>query len=79
MFAPHFVWAHYEHHRWPVIPCHRLLDARTTDTSVPVLSFSELLDHFATPAFERIGLEPLPPRGRSEDLRQTDGRGAQVA
>jgi fatty acid desaturase len=76
VFAPHWVWAHHEHHRGPVIPCHRLLDARTTDTSVPVLSFSELLDHFAAPAFERIGLKPLPPRAgdRPGGLLPADGQ-----
>jgi fatty acid desaturase len=42
IFVPHNTWCHYEHHRWPSIPCWNLPRLRPLDTEVPVISIGEL-------------------------------------
>jgi hypothetical protein len=46
LFAPHNTWYHYEHHRWPSVPCHLLPRARLLDQTVPIVTWSELLRHY---------------------------------
>lgn len=53
-FAPNYIWVHYEHHKWPFIPCFRLLEARKLDTSVPVLSIWELIRQMEQPELLRV-------------------------
>jgi fatty acid desaturase len=48
LFLPHNTWCHYEHHRWPSVPCWRLPAARALDDSVPVLSLGELFESYRT-------------------------------
>ncbi len=47
LFAPHKIWVHYEHHRWPHLPYFQLLKLRALDTSVPVTSVFDLLKSYA--------------------------------
>lgn len=37
LIAPHNVWYHWEHHRWPAVPYANLPQARELDRSVPVV------------------------------------------
>lgn len=46
VFMPHYTWCHYEHHRWPSIPCWNLSDARALDTDAPVIPVSTLWKTF---------------------------------
>src|SRR6185295_2065338 len=43
LLAPHNVYMHWEHHKWPAIPYWNLPRARAMDSSMPVQSFWELL------------------------------------
>jgi fatty acid desaturase len=63
LFLPHNTWYHYEHHRWPSIPCWNLPAARALDQKVPVLSLSELFESYQTAAPISSGapLAPLRP------------------
>ena len=69
-FCPNYIWVHYEHHKWPFIPCFRLLEARKLDDSVPVLSMWQLIRHLEDPDFERIKLPPRTADAGSEPSRQ---------
>lgn len=46
LFAPHHIWVHYEHHRWPSMSYPNLLHARALDRSVPVQSVFDLIGSF---------------------------------
>lgn len=43
---PHNTWLHFEHHKWPSIPCHNLRKARELEQQEPVRSLSQLLTQF---------------------------------
>lgn len=45
IFLPHNSWCHYEHHKWPGIPCWNLPKAREFD-STPSVSVGQLLHSF---------------------------------
>jgi fatty acid desaturase len=62
-FCPNFIWVHYEHHKWPFIPCYRLLEARKLDTSVPVLTVRQLIRHMEQPDYEGIKMTRRNPPG----------------
>jgi fatty acid desaturase len=57
LFAPHNTWYHYEHHRWPAVPCSRLPALRRLDPEVPVLPLQELFARYAQQA--PVGSEQL--------------------
>lgn len=46
LFAPHWTAYHYEHHKWPGVPCWKLPTARTIDDTVPVMSLRQLIDFY---------------------------------
>jgi fatty acid desaturase len=48
LFFPNNSHYHYEHHRWPSIPCYHLPRTRELDTEVPVMTVSEMFRFFAT-------------------------------
>jgi len=48
-FCPNYIWVHYEHHKWPFIPCYHLLEARKLDDSVPVLTIRQLIRQMENP------------------------------
>lgn len=48
LFAPHWSSYHYEHHRWPSIPCWNLPKARLLDTQQPILSLSQLVQNLSS-------------------------------
>jgi fatty acid desaturase len=46
LFLPHNTWCHYEHHRWPSVPCWNLPVARALDASAPVLPLADLFEAY---------------------------------
>ncbi|HTL46939.1 MAG TPA: fatty acid desaturase [Verrucomicrobiae bacterium] len=46
LFAPHNIWVHYEHHKWPHLPYYFLHKVRHLDASVPIISVFELLSGY---------------------------------
>lgn len=46
IFAPHNTLYHYEHHKWPSIPCWALPKARLFDNTTPIVQLSHLLDSY---------------------------------
>lgn len=42
LYQPHNAWCHYEHHRWPSVPCWNLPVLRALETETPVLTTAEL-------------------------------------
>jgi fatty acid desaturase len=46
VFWPHHTYCHYEHHRWPAIPCFNLPAARQRDESVPIYSVWKMIRFF---------------------------------
>jgi len=47
LLAPHNAWHHWEHHKYPTIPYHRLPQARQRLIGPAILGLPELLDNFA--------------------------------
>lgn len=47
ILAPHNAWHHWEHHKYPTIPYHRLPEARRRMTGPPVLTLRALIESFA--------------------------------
>ena len=46
IFVPHNTWVHWEHHRWPSIPCHNLPQARLLNSREPVIPLNKLFDAY---------------------------------
>ena len=46
LLAPHNASHHWEHHKYPTIPYHRLAELRKHDTEQPVWTLRELLQWF---------------------------------
>ena len=46
LFAPHWTALHYEHHRWPGVPCWNLRAARALDNSMPIWTTRQLIDFY---------------------------------
>lgn len=46
-FAPHNVWMHYEHHKWPSMPFYNLSRARKLVHAKPIIPFGELIRSYA--------------------------------
>ena len=44
IFAPHKIWLHWEHHRCPTVPYHKLEDARAILKGPAPISLSELIN-----------------------------------
>lgn len=57
--APHGAAFHYEHHRWPSIPCWNLEQARSYCDREPVLTLAQLISKFENQATLPSGA--LPP------------------
>jgi fatty acid desaturase len=61
--APHNVYMHWEHHKWPAIPYWNLPRARTLDVSVPITTIWELFRYYGrcrpmksgTPTLDELG------------------------
>jgi fatty acid desaturase len=61
--APHNIFFHWEHHKWPAIPYWNLSRARKLDSSVPVMSIWELFRFYSgcppvksgTPTLDEFG------------------------
>jgi fatty acid desaturase len=64
LFLPHNTWCHYEHHRWPSVPCRNLPAARALDRSTPVLSLGVQFEAYRSSARIVSGV-PLA-QGRSK-------------
>lgn len=47
LFVPHNTWYHYEHHRWPAVPCWNLPRMRIFDETVPIRTLDEVFDCYA--------------------------------
>jgi fatty acid desaturase len=62
LFLPHNTWCHYEHHRWPSVPCWNLPRTRTLDPAVPVLSLEKLFQSYwtAQPIASGVPLAEVP-------------------
>lgn len=52
LFLPHNTWCHFEHHKWPGVPCWNLAKARKLDTVTPIVPVGELLQSFGEPRDE---------------------------
>jgi len=65
ILAPHNVYMHWEHHKWPAIPYWNLPRARARDSSVPVQSFWELLRYYGRCRPVTSGEPTLDESGRS--------------
>jgi fatty acid desaturase len=68
LFLPHNTWCHFEHHRWPSVPCWNLPAARSLDRSTRVWRLAELLDSYQSADAIASGaplveLRPDPLRG----------------
>jgi fatty acid desaturase len=46
ILAPHNIWLHFEHHRWPTVPYHQLEKAREVIANPKPLTLPELLELF---------------------------------
>ena len=71
LFAPHNVWYHYEHHRWASIPFYNLPAARKLDTSVPVMTLTELYQFYAQAPPSKSGTLSARQQARWEQSRTT--------
>lgn len=49
IFLPHNSWCHFEHHKWPGVPCWNLSKAREFDRTTPVVPVGVLLHSFGEP------------------------------
>lgn len=49
IFLPHNSWCHFEHHKWPGVPCWNLAKARALDSATPVVPVGALLHSFGEP------------------------------
>lgn len=49
LFLPHNSWCHFEHHKWPGVPCWNLPKARQLDAATPIAEVGELLHGFGEP------------------------------
>ncbi|HEV3002836.1 MAG TPA: fatty acid desaturase family protein [Pirellulales bacterium] len=58
LFLPHNTWCHFEHHRWPTVPCWNLPAARALDQSTRIWRLAELLDAYRSSKSIASG-EPL--------------------
>jgi fatty acid desaturase len=66
LFAPHGGAFHYEHHRWPRIPCWSLARARELDREEPIVELRELFARFASsPRLASGALPAAEERARS--------------
>jgi hypothetical protein len=48
ILSPHDAWHHWEHHRYPAIPYHKLAQARQLLDGPPILTFGDLMAVFAS-------------------------------
>lgn len=53
IFLPHNTWCHFEHHKWPGVPCWNLPKARALDRGTPIIPLAQLLHSFGEPR-ERV-------------------------
>lgn len=53
LIAPHNVWYHWEHHRWPAVPYANLPQARELDRSIPVVPLAGHWRSLIVPAARR--------------------------
>jgi fatty acid desaturase len=63
--APHNVYMHWEHHKWPAIPYWNLPRARALDTTVPILSLGDLCRLFDRSQAIKSGTPTLDAAGTS--------------
>jgi len=47
ILSPHNAWHHWEHHKYPTIPYHRLPQARQRLRGPAILTLRDLVDAFA--------------------------------
>jgi fatty acid desaturase len=48
VLAPHNIWYHWEHHKYPAVPCHLLPEVRKLLPAQEIISLSQLLDFLST-------------------------------
>jgi len=48
ILSPHYAWHHWEHHRYPTIPYHKLAQARQRLAGPPILTLRDLVASFAS-------------------------------
>ncbi|MGB9154793.1 MAG: fatty acid desaturase family protein [Alphaproteobacteria bacterium] len=47
ILAPHKIWLHWEHHRWPTVPYHKLTKARTILSEQTPINLSKLIHNLS--------------------------------
>jgi hypothetical protein len=65
LVAPHNVYMHWEHHKWPAVPYWNLPRARRLDSSVPVLDIWELFRYYGRCQPVKSGAPTVDESGRS--------------
>lgn len=65
LVAPHNVWMHWEHHRWPAVPYWNLPRARALVPEVPVVSIWQLFKYYGECPPVPSGKPTLDDAGRS--------------
>lgn len=60
IFVPHGIGYHFEHHRWPAIPCWNLSTARELDQHTPIVALTQVYRDFATAPAYYYGTPALP-------------------
>ncbi len=63
LFFPHNTFCHYEHHKWPQVPCYNLPRLRNLDTSKPILRLRDLFPIVASP--RRVNSSTLEEQKRT--------------
>lgn len=58
LFMAHHTGYHFEHHRWPTVPCWNLSLARRLDQQTPILSVFEAIRQFEKAAPTNSGVQP---------------------
>jgi fatty acid desaturase len=62
---PHYTWLHYEHHRWPAIPCWHLTKVRSLMVKATPVTLGELLSGFESGSYPSEAMNALRAQARS--------------
>ncbi len=63
IFLPHNTWCHYEHHRYPAVPCWNLPIVRNLEPAPPSITVMKLLSDYANYPTTSYGLPQLSDSG----------------
>ena len=48
IYLPHKTWLHWEHHKYPYVPCWKLKEVQKFHSEVPIISITQLFEFFET-------------------------------